>query len=475
MRSKVTFLFIALFSAVVLSSCGTPPTSQLEPTQKPVVAATKVPVASPVSDLTPTVEFTLRTESGHDGLAFVGVGGEIDGQMNPILPVNLGDVVKITLINGDGIQHNLVIDEFGVTTGDLLDADQQASVVFTADQAGAYIYYCSVPGHKQFMNGIVQVGAPAAAAATGADVVRAPNDLPFPLSGNSAEPIKVKLTAQEVVGQLADGTTYTYMTYDGKVPGPFIRTRVGDTVELTLVNQTSSTLGHSIDLHAVTGPGGGAVFTQVAPGETKTFTFKTLSPGLFVYHCATASIPHHISGGMYGLILVEPVGGLPSVDKEFYVMQGEIYTDQDFGTKGALGFDAEKMANEDADYVVFNGAVGSLSLASDKYALRADVGDTVRIYFGVGGPNYTSSFHVIGEIFDRAYPFAALTSPPLTDVQTVTVPPGGAAMVEFKLDVPGKYILVDHALSRLERGLVGLLIVEGQENPEIFHDGPATP
>jgi nitrite reductase (NO-forming) len=185
-----------------------------------------------------------------------------------------------------------------------------------------------------------------------------------------------------------------------------------------------------------------------------------------VYHCATASIGHHISSGMYGLILVEPAGGLPPVDREFYVMQGEIYTAQDYGTKGHLDFSYDKMLDEQAEYFVFNGSAGALT--QDEFALRANVGETVRIFFGVGGPNAISSFHVIGEIFDRVYDEGSLTSEPLTDVQTTLVPPGGSTMVEFRVDVPGNYILVDHALSRLERGLAGYLIVEGEDDPSIF-------
>ena len=227
----------------------------------------------------------------------------------------------------------------------------------------------------------------------------------------------------------------------------------------------------SIDLHAVTGPGGGAVFTQTKPGEETMFTFQALNPGLYVYHCATPSVAHHIASGMYGLILVEPAGGLPKVDKEFYMMQGEIYTAQPFGTTGNVDFSHEKMLNEDPEYFVFNGA--SMALTTDEYALRAKVGDTVRIFFGVGGPNATSSFHLIGEIFDRVYNQASLTSPPATDVQTTTVAPGGATMVEFKLQVPGRYILVDHALARLERGLAGYLYAEGDPQPDIFN-GTAT-
>ena len=241
--------------------------------------------------------------------------------------------------------------------------------------------------------------------------------------------------------------------------------RVGDTVEVRLTNPDDSIMMHNVDFHAVTGPGGGAAATEAAPGETKGFTFKALNPGLYVYHCATAPVAHHISAGMYGLILVEPEGGLAPVDHEFYVMQGEIYTEEPFGTAGEVFDSYDKLLNETPEYYVFNGAVGGIS---EQHPLTAKVGETVRIFFGVGGPNATSSFHVIGEIFDKVYPMASLTAAPLTDVQTITVPPGGAAMVEFKLEVPGNYVLVDHALSRAMRGLIGVLSVDGPENLEIF-------
>jgi len=234
-------------------------------------------------------------------------------------------------------------------------------------------------------------------------------------------------------------------------------------------NLTNSTMAHSVDFHAVTGPGGGAVMTQTVPGEETMFTAKALNPGLFVYHCATPMVAQHIANGMYGLILVEPEGGLSPVDREFYVMQGEIYTNEAFGSTGHLTENTQALLNEDPEYLVFNGAVGSLTTQKP---LKANVGETVRIFFGVGGPNFTSSFHVIGEIFDRFFDHASLTSPSLTNVQTTTVPPGGATMFEFGLEVPGNYILVDHALARLQRGLAGFLVVEGSANPEIFDGTP---
>ncbi|MEK6752970.1 MAG: copper-containing nitrite reductase [Chloroflexota bacterium] len=304
---------------------------------------------------------------------------------------------------------------------------------------------------------------------TGVDVVRDPTDLPAPLAVREPTTVVVNLEAIEVEGQLADGTTFTYWTFNGAVPGPFVRVRIGDTIEVHMKNSTSSAMNHSVDFHAVTGPGGGAAMTQTEPGQETMFTAKAINVGLFVYHCATPMVANHISNGMYGLILVEPEGGLPPVDREFYVMQGDIYTTGAFGDKGKQTTDVTKLLNEDPEYIVFNGAVGALT---DQKPLKANVGETVRIFFGVGGPNLTSSFHVIGEIFDRVYDQASLTAPPLTDVQTTLVPPGGATVVEFHLEVPGRYILVDHALSRLQRGLAGFMLVEGAENLEIFSGTP---
>ena len=198
--------------------------------------------------------------------------------------------------------------------------------------------------------------------------------------------------------------------------------------------------------------------------------FKALKPGAYVYHCATPSVAHHITSGMYGMILVEPEGGLPQVDREFYVMQGEIYTVEPFGTKGEREMDYDNLISERPEYFLFNSSVGALT---NSHPLYANAGETVRIFFGVGGPNFTSSFHVIGEIFDHVYTFGSITSPPLMNVQTVTVPPGGATIVDFKIDRGGHYVLVDHALSRAERGLAGYLIVDGPENDDIMHSGPA--
>jgi nitrite reductase (NO-forming) len=298
-------------------------------------------------------------------------------------------------------------------------------------------------------------------------IVRDPVDLPPPIGTRGPQRVKVDLETVEVTGKLADDATYRYWTFNQKVPGPFVRVRVGDTVEVRLKNHGDSAMMHNVDFHAVIGPGGGAKATEAAPGESRGFEFTAINPGLYVYHCAVPMAAQHIANGMYGLILVEPEGGLPKVDHEFYVMQGEIYTEQKLGAKGELTESYDKLLAERPEYFVFNGAVGALS---KEKPLKAKVGETVRIFFGVGGPNYTSSFHVIGEVFDRAYALGSLTSPPLRDVQTITVPPGGAGVVEFALKGPGKFILVDHALSRVERGLAGVLDVTGPDNPDVYKD-----
>jgi len=422
--------------------------------------------------VTENVAFTLETAVVEGRLVFIGLGGAIDGLVNPTLQVMPNDVVQVTLVNGDGVEHDIVFPDFSAASDRIASTGTSTTIVLRATTNGDFFYYCSLPGHRAAgMEGKIVVGdVEESVPLTAASIVRDPADLPPPVGDRPPQTLQVFLEAAELEGQLADGTTYTYWTFDGQVPGPFIRIRVSDTVELHLKNRADSRMIHSIDLHAVTGPGGGAAVMQIPPGQEKAFTFQALNPGLYVYHCATPMVAHHITNGMYGLILVEPEGGLPPVNREFYVMQGEIYTQEPFGQQGHQEFDVQKLLDERPEYFVFNGAVGALT---EEQPLQAQVGETVRIFFGVGGPNFTSSFHVIGEVFDRVYDQASLKAPPLTDVQTTLVPAGGATMVEFGLEVPGRYILVDHALSRLERGLVGFLLVTGEENPAVFHEGGA--
>lgn len=292
----------------------------------------------------------------------------------------------------------------------------------------------------------------------------APPHVPTPVGRRKAKKLIVKMEILEKEGEITDGVRYVYWTFGGSVPGSFIRTRVGDEVEFHLQNHPDNKLPHNIDLHAVTGPGGGAESSFVAPGHSKVFSFKTLNPGLYVYHCATAPVGMHIANGMYGLILVEPEGGLPLVDKEYYIMQGDFYTKGANGERGLQPFDMQKAVDENADYVVFNGKVGSLT---GDNAITAKVGETVRLFVGNGGPGLVSSFHVIGEIFDKVHIEGG--NKINENVQTTLIPAGGAAIVEFKVDVPGTFILVDHSIFRaFNKGALGMLKVEGEKNKKIY-------
>ena len=295
-------------------------------------------------------------------------------------------------------------------------------------------------------------------------VTSAPN-VPAPITRTHATKVIVNLEVIEKTMRLADSVDYTMWTFGGNVPGSFIRVREGDLVELHLKNAANSTMPHNIDLHAVTGPGGGAKSSLTLPGGESVFTFTAMNPGLFVYHCATSPVPMHMANGMYGMILVEPKGGLPRVDREFYVMQSEFYTKGKFGEHGLQTLDMDKGIDEKPTYVVFNGSVGALT--GDR-ALQAKVGERVRIFFGDAGPNLTSSFHIIGEIFDNVYPEGG-TVASQHNVQTTLIPSGGAVMVEFGVEQPGDLVLVDHSIFRaFNKGALGMLKVTGEANAKVF-------
>lgn len=297
----------------------------------------------------------------------------------------------------------------------------------------------------------------------GEQALPASGAVPGPLTRTEATKVVLEVTTREMPFEVADGVSTDVFTFGGQIPGPFYRLRVGDTVEYHLKNDENSVEDHSTDFHWVTGPGGGAAVLQTAPGEESVAQFKALAPGLYLYHCASGDIPMHIASGMYGLVLVEPEGGLPPVDREYFVVQSEWYLAGD--EPGHWEIAREKAEVEEATYVVFNGRVGALM---GDNALQAKVGETVRLYVGNIGPNYVSSFHIIGEMFDKVYFLGSLTSEPLHDVQTVPIPAGGTAVVEMKFEVPGTYLLVDHSIFRLDKGAVGAIVVEGPEAPDIY-------
>lgn len=482
-RHSRNFSLLALAAAMALATVGAaaaPPTAIAQAGAAPVPAATQAKGA--------VKKYALETGIVNGKMVFI----DERGQANPVLRAHVGDTVEIRLKSGEGAQHDIAIPELKVQSQKFDAASGPTTVRFTVTQAGTFTYYCTIAGHRQIgMEGTFEVAGASMASAAPKTVVKTtgvpgaelyaapavrpadaaavsvamdPAAVPAPIGARAPQHLKYRMETVELTGKLDDGTSFTYWTFDRKVPGPMLRARIGDTIELTLANARDSKMIHSIDLHAVTGGHGGGEHTQVGPGQEKTITFKALNAGLYVYHCATPLVPQHISAGMYGMILVEPEGGLSKVDREYYVMQGDLYTTRPHGAKTHQEFDLDKMAAELPDYYIFNGAVGSLT---KEHKLTAKVGETVRIFFGVGGPNKISSFHVIGEIFDKVYSEGSISSPK-RDVQTTLVAPGGATIVEFKVDYPGSYLLVDHALSRAGKGLVGMLEVTGAADATIY-------
>lgn len=313
-------------------------------------------------------------------------------------------------------------------------------------------------------------------------IAYAPN-VPPPITRRKPAVVRVHLDAVDSTIELAPGMKYVAWTFNGHVPGPMIRARVGDTLEVTVTNHDKLGMLHSIDFHAVVFPAGGARATEVAPGKSVTARFPLRHPGLFVYHCGTPPVPDHIANGMYGVILVEPEAGLPPVDHEYYVMQSEFYagplTFQ--GAKGwqayyglstatprilsgiltpepyMLTYDRDAALAELPTFVVFNGSYTALR---PPHELTAKTGETVRIYFGDIGPNLDASFHTIGEIFTRVWRNGGLVDPPSHGLQTVLVPAGGAVITDMVTGPPGDYSLVDHSIFRVLKGAFGVLRVK---------------
>ena len=299
-----------------------------------------------------------------------------------------------------------------------------------------------------------------------------PTDVPPPIDRNTPKTHDLTFEVEEVVAEIEPGVTFNYMTYNGQVPGPLVRVRQGDTVNLTFKNPTENRMPHCVDFHAVYGPGGGAVDTMTAPGETAEISFRTMYPGAFIYHCAVPNLDYHISSGMFGMILVEPPEGLPSVDREFYLGQHEVYTNPE-PTDGHLAFNFDRMKAEDPKYVLFNGKKNALT--KERYGpMTAEVGETVRVFMVTGGPNLTSSFHPIGNVFTKAWREGAVKGTPEEHIQTMPVAPGSCGVFHMDLPVPGPIFLVDHALSRVARkGAKATIQVEGEPQPEVFNPNPA--
>jgi nitrite reductase (NO-forming) len=304
-----------------------------------------------------------------------------------------------------------------------------------------------------------------------------PTELPDPIDRDSPETVEIELEIQEVVSEIDEGKTFKFLTYNGQIPGPMVRVRQGDTVKFNMVNPPESDMSHNVDFHAVYGTGGGSVATTASPGEANGMEFTVEYPGAYIYHCAVPRLDYHISAGMFGMIVVEPEEGLPPVDRELYFGQHEVYTK---GGDGHQEFDREAMKAEDPNYVLFNGE--AYAYAADKHGpLAVDRGDTVRVFLVDGGPNLSSNFHPIGNVWARAYRDGGLPESDVEgaaehNVQTMKVPPGSCMIGEMETPVPERIHLVDHALSRVRhKGTLADIDVRGEEQPDVFDPSPETP
>ncbi len=314
------------------------------------------------------------------------------------------------------------------------------------------------------------------------NVVKDPTEVPEPINRKNNKHLSFDLHVLEVLTDIdGSGNKAWVWTFNGTVPGPMIRVMEGDTVTVNVINDAENVEPHSVDLHAVVGPGGGAVVTESLPGETKSVTFKATRQGTYIYHCAAEGKAwEHVGYGMFGLIVVEPKGGLPLVDKEFYIGQFEWYHNNLPGTEdvshglpsNTLMLDEAQASTEQPNFYSFNGHKTALFDDNKKgNAMNVNQGDKVRFFFVNGGPNKGSNWHIIGTIFDKVY--QGHFDDYLRNQETEYVPPASAAMFELTAEVPGDYLLVDHAIFRVPNGALGLLHVKDGPWPyDIFDPKP---
>lgn len=306
---------------------------------------------------------------------------------------------------------------------------------------------------------------PAVAVEMAVHVAKDPREVPPPVSRNKSQVVTVDLIAKEVIAEISPGKKFLFWTFaekkdgrvgPGTVPGPMIRVMEGDTLVINLTNDMQNLAAHNLDFHA----GFGAMMEDIEPGQTKSMTFKTKRQGAYIYHCGAEGRPwEHVACGMYGLIMVEPKGGLSEVDREFYIGQSEWYIKpgiEDLQEVDAYSLDTEKGLAERPDCFTFNGHTEAL-VAPSLYgsAFTVSKGNRVRVFFVTGGPNAGASFHIIGQLFDLVYPGHA--SDATRNEETVFVPPGSATVVEFRAMEAGDFPIVDHALFRVAKGAKGLL------------------
>jgi len=302
--------------------------------------------------------------------------------------------------------------------------------------------------------------APANADALAAAHKPFPADLPPAPAGPVAN---VNLALTDITVQIAPGVKYSAWAWAGGAPGPVIHVRQGQLVKITLTN--NGAIPHSVDFHAARVAPDKA-FADVMPGQSVSYTFRANDAGVFMYHCGTKPVLMHIANGMYGAIVVEPRPGvLPKADRDYVLVASEWYLSSD-GLGSPAQFDMAKAHARRPDWMTFNGYSGQYV----KHPLMAKPGELVRFWVVDAGPSLDTDFHIVGTVLNTAYPFGDMNpADALHDVQTVTVPAGGAGVFDVEIDKPGLYPFVSHAFAAVDQGQVGLLNVGKGARHDVAH------
>ena len=335
---------------------------------------------------------------------------------------------------------------------------------------GGTTFLCSVPGHADGgMTGTVTVaGEPVGGGDDGhggpapdSDVQPDPDSPDYVLFPPEAPPLlegtvhDIELVIEEKPMTVAQGDDGGFVqavwTFNGTVPGPVIRVKVGDTIRVHLINPAESQVGHSIDFHA-SQVAWNDEMTTINPGEEKIYEWVAEYAGVWMYHCGTSPALHHIANGMYGMVIVEPAEGLGPVDAEVAVVQSEWY----LGPQGEPASLSKAAAAAPApDYVVFNGVANQYL----DNPIAVGTGERVRIFVLNAGPSIDSSFHVVGTIFSRVIKEGVqlnLGNPGNFGSQAVDLSPAQGAIIEMEMPEDGLYPMVTHAFNFVGRGALGL-------------------
>ena len=455
MRRSLVLPIAILATAAISAGCASPTGATW--TFAPAGAATAAPVVASAAPA-PSADTAAATIGAVELEAF-------DLGFKPsTITVDAPGRYAITLKNTGAIPHDLTFAD-GSTTSAV--AGGQSSTVEVDVPAAGITFICSIPGHAAAgMKGTVTVkgGTTAGADDHGgplptANVAADPN-APAPVTYDATAPVllptgevhDIDLVVKETTMTVAPGFVQAVWTFNGIVPGPAIRVTVGDTIRIHLKNPATNKLSHSIDFHA-SQVAWNDEMTSIKPGEEKLYEWTADYAGVWMYHCGTAPALHHIANGMFGMVIVEPKGGLPKVDKEFALVQSEWY----LGPQGDItSLEKASVGAPAPDFVVFNGVANQYKDAP----LKVGTGERVRIFVLDAGPNIDSSFHIVGTIFDTVTKEGIMLkkgNDGSWGSQAVDLSPAQGAIIEFTTAEDGLYPIVTHAFNFVGRGALGLV------------------